>query len=259
MSSYIEKQYPEIDTNSEEFQVLRQDVRYANECLEMLADFQAWEMVRDQDDIAIFTKGSEREFLIRSEMLMTHSPFSLLAVFSEIDLLHTWIDVIAGAVEVARPSMFRHLNHFTMKLPWPLSNRDMMLSCTGIPMPQNKSVILLIQDIGEVSTYMGEHIPPPLPGIVRIRLHHCCVNVMQTEDGQTQVSFIVRADPKIALLPAAVRNWGSKQAIFAFMQAMRNQCSRFAGSEYERRVAKNPEYYNELRQRAAKYHYENVE
>ena len=256
---YSEQQFPTVAYESAELSVLRHDVGYANRCLEMLADFDAWEMVREEDDIAIFTKGSATEFLIRSEMLMSHSPFSLLAVFSEVDLLPTWIDVIAGAEEVFRPSMFRRVNHFTMKLPWPLSNRDMMVACTGIPMPQNKSVLLLIQDVGELSSYMGQAISPPEQGNVRIRIHHCCVNVMQVGEGQTQVSFMVRADPKIALLPAQLRNWGSKQAIFTFMKAMRDQCARFPGSEYERRVAKNPDYYDELRSRAAKYHYENVE
>lgn len=256
---YSELQFPSVVVDSEELKVLRHDVGYANYCLELLADFDAWEMVREEDDIAIFTKGSATEFLIRSEMIMPHSPFSLLAVFSEVDLLSTWIDVIAGAEEVFRPSMFRRVNHFTMKLPWPLSNRDMMVACTGIPMPQNKSVLLIIQDVGELSSYMGQAIAAAEQGNVRMKLLHCCVNVMQVGEGQTQVSFMVRADPKIALLPAQLRNWGSKQAIFAFMKAMREQCERFPGSEYERRVAKNPAYYNELRSRAAKYHYENVE
>jgi hypothetical protein len=256
---YTEQQYPEMEWDSEELRVLRQDVVYANSCLAMLADFDAWEMVREEDDIAIFTKGSTNEFLIRSEMLMPHSAFSLLAVFSEVDLLPTWIDVIAGAEEVARPSTFRRINHFTMKLPWPLSNRDMVVACAGIPMPQNKSVLLLIRDVGDLPSFMGHTIPPPTQGNVRMKIHHCCVNVMQVAEAQTQVSFMFRADPKIALLPSEVRKWGSKQAIFAFMRSMREQCARFAGSEYERRVAKNPDYYNELRSRAAKYHYENVE
>ena len=146
-----------------------------------------------------------------------------------------------------------------MKLPWPLSNRDLLVSCTGVPMPQNKSVLLIIQDIGNKNTYLGNEMPPPDQGIVRILMHHCCINLMQLGPNRTQVSFLVRSDPRIALLPAAVKNWGAKQGIFMFMRAIRDQCSRFPGSEYERRVEKNPQFYDTVKDRATKYHFENVE
>jgi len=56
----------------------------------MLADFSSWELIREEDDIAIFVKGSTNEFYIRTEMLMPYSPFCLLAVFAEVDLLSNW-------------------------------------------------------------------------------------------------------------------------------------------------------------------------
>jgi hypothetical protein len=120
-------------------------------------------------------------------------------------------------------------------------------------MPQNRSILLLIQDLAQLTSYLGCPLPPPDPHTVRITMHHCCINLMQTSETQTQLSFIVRSDPKIALLPDSVRNWGAKQAIFSFMQAMKEQCRKFEGSEYERRMQKRPEFYNELRNRAARY------
>jgi len=140
-----------------------------------------------------------------------------------------------------------------MRLPWPLRNRDLLLSCTGIPMPQNRSILLIIQDLAKQDSYLGCALPPPDPHIVRITMHHCCINLMQLSDSQTQLSFICRSDPKISLLPDAVRNWGSKQAIFTFMQAIREQCRKFEGSEYELRMQKRPDFYNALQERAAKY------
>lgn len=79
-----------MNTDCEEVTELRKDVACANESLAMLADFTAWELAREEDDIAIFVKGSTNEFYIRAEMLMPYSPFTLLAIFSEVDLLSNW-------------------------------------------------------------------------------------------------------------------------------------------------------------------------
>ena len=87
---YAESRFPECVADGEEISQLKKDVECANRSLEMLADFDAWDLVREEDDIAIFSKGSSNEFFIRSEMLMSYSPFSLLAIFSEVDLLSTW-------------------------------------------------------------------------------------------------------------------------------------------------------------------------
>jgi len=79
-----------VETDCEEVRELRKDVNCANDSLQMLADFSSWELIREEDDIAIFVKGSTNEFYIRTEMLMPYSPFCLLAVFAEVDLLSNW-------------------------------------------------------------------------------------------------------------------------------------------------------------------------
>lgn len=236
-----------------EIEVLRADIELANTSLQWLADFTTWDIVREEDDIAVFTRSGGQHFYVRCEMIMHQPIFPLLAVFSEIDLLPTWIKVIKHATAVAHPSTFRWVNWYQMNLPWPVSNRDTLLACVGIPMPQNNSVLIIMHDLGGQKQYMGVELPEPVSGDVRMKMEFCCVNVMRKDEAETQISVILRADPKIRLLPHSVLNYCTKQAMFFFMQEMRAQCSTFATSEYAQRVQGNSQYYDLIKDRATRY------
>lgn len=236
-----------------EVKVLREDIELANWSLQWLADFTSWDVVREEDDIAIFTRSGNQQFYVRCEMLMHQPIFPLLAVFSEIDLLPTWIKVMKHATAVSHLSTFRWVNWYQMNLPWPVSNRDLMLACVGIPMPQNHSVLIIMRDLAGEKQYMGVELPHPVSGDVRMRMEFCCVNVMKTGENETQISLILRADPMIRLLPHGVLNYCTKQAMFFFMQEMRTQCSSFESSEYAQRVQANSDYYDLIKDRATRY------
>ena len=237
------------------------DIDLANTSLEWLADFTSWDLVREEGDIAIFTRGSDSRFYLRCEMLMQQPIFPLLSVFSEIDLLPTWYDlprikVMKTATAVAHPSTFRWVNWYRMNLPWPVSNRDLMMVCVGIPMPQNNSVLIIMHDLEGKREYMGLELPEPVKGDVRMRMEFCCVNIMHKGHHETQISLILRSDPQISLLPQNVLQYCTKQAMFIFLETMRNKCAEFAGSEYENRVQMNEEYYRLIKERATRYDFE---
>lgn len=244
-----------------EVAALRADIELANQSLEWLADFTSWDLVREEGDIAIFTRAGGQHFYVRCEMLMQQPIFPLLAVFSEIDLLPTWcsldrIKVMKTATAVAHPSVFRWVNWYGMNLPWPVSNRDLMLACVGIPMPQNNSVLIIMHDLRGKTEYMGIPLPEPIKGDVRMRMEFCCVNIMHKGYHETQISLILRSDPCISLLPQNVLNYCTRQAMFIFMQTIRTKCSEFAGSEYERRVQMNEQYYELIKERAMRYDFQ---
>jgi hypothetical protein len=92
----------------------------------MLSDFDSWNLVAEAKDIATFYKTDEStgNVLIRAEMLLYTDIFPVLALFSEIDLFPTWMNVISTATLVKEYSPFRKLLHYDFDLPWPLAHRD---------------------------------------------------------------------------------------------------------------------------------------
>ena len=215
-------------------------------CLSLLGDMDAWHLIKQSEDIATFTRTNSTEFMVRAEMLLHHPVFPVLALFSECQLLHEWVPILENARVLGTPSKFRRVIQYFMKLPWPVENRDMMVSAIGIPIPQNKSVLIVLKSI-ETPSYLEVEVPPP--SNVRIDLKLGCLNVTYVSANETQISMITRCDPKLALVPAAIINYATKHGVFYFMEAIKKMCDEYSGSQHEELVNANPGYYQEIRDR----------
>ena len=80
-------------------------------------------------------------------MLLDQEIFPVLALFSEVDLLSSWIDVVNTAEHISKPSNFRNLVYYRFDVPWPASDRDMVVCANGIPIPENDSVLIVLQGL----------------------------------------------------------------------------------------------------------------
>lgn len=76
----------EIEARSE-VQVLKDDLEYGDQCLEMLFSLESWERVRDEGNIVTYCKGAGDGFMVACEMTVEQPIFPILALFCEIDLL----------------------------------------------------------------------------------------------------------------------------------------------------------------------------
>lgn len=226
--------------------VIKQDLSHANDCLEQLGDMDDWNICKQSEDIATFTKGTNASFMVRAEMLLKHPIFPILSLFSECQLLHNWVPILRHAHVLGTPSKFRRVIHYLLKLPWPVENRDMLVSAVGIPIPQNKSVLIILKSIDSQSYF---DIAIPQPDCVRMDLTLCCLNVNYISENETQISFIAQCDPKLAMIPNALINYATKHGVFYFMEAVRDMCDKYTGSEHEELVNAKPEYYQEIRDR----------
>jgi START domain len=238
-----------FDFRNEEFvNIIKADLLLANQCLELLGDMNGWDPCKQSEDIATFTKNTDGEFLVRAEMLLKHPIFPVLALFSECELLHEWIPILDNAKVLGSPSKFRRVIQYFLKLPWPINDRDILLSAVGIPIPENKSVLIVLKSIDK-SSYLG--IPIPEPESIRTEMKIGCLNLHYINDNETQVSLISKCDPKLALIPTPIINYATKHGVFFFMESIRRKCDEYTGSEHEHLVNSKPEYYEEIRKRIA--------
>jgi hypothetical protein len=229
----------------EEIKVLREDLREADRCLELLADLDSWSVVKDTENIAIFSKKSDSDFIIRAEMLLDQPMFPVLSICNEIDLLPSWIQVVDSVKLLDIVSGFRKLIWYKFNIPWPASNRDMVVNAFGITIPENNSIMLILRNISTPS-FLGREIPPPDPGHVRIELKTGLLNFMKRGENQTQVSFISHSDPHVAAVPETLLNWCTQTGIYYFIKSMQDQTNNFAGSVFQQRVNSNPDFYQHI-------------
>lgn len=226
--------------------VVKENLELANKCLDMLSDMDNWTTVRQSEDVAVFTKGSDDEFVVRGEMLLKTSVFPVLALFSECQHLGEWVPILDDARVLGVPSQFSRVLQYFFKLPWPIENRDAVVSASAIPIPENKSVLIVIKSIDR-KEYMEVNIPDT--NSVRMNIKETCLNVMYISDNETQLSFIAKCDVKLALIPASVVNYATKHGVFYFMETMMKLCDEYVGSKYEELVDSKPDYYRRLRDR----------
>jgi hypothetical protein len=211
--------------------------------MELLSDLVSWTQVHQDNSIATFSKGSGNEFFVRAELQMHQPMYPLFALFSEVDLFPEWISVIKSADILCNPTPYRRLLRLRFDMPWPVTNREAVVSVIGIPVPYNKSALLVIRS-ADGSRYLNFSIPDPLEGDERIDISICCVNIVYDGPEDTHLSLIVRSDPKIAMMPQFLINFATKHVMYYLMDTIREKVKNYSGSEYERRVKQNPDYYN---------------
>lgn len=232
-------------SQNEEISILREDLLEADRCLELLGDLDSWVSVKETENVAIFTKRSENDFIVRAEMLLDQPIFPILSVCNEIDLLPDWIQVVKSVQLLKSVSTFRKLLWYKFNIPWPASNRDLVVNAFGIPIPDNNSIMLILRGI-EIETFLGTPIPPPDKGDVRVTMKTGVLNFMKLSDTQTQMSFLSHSDPHVTLVPESLMNWCTQTGIFYFIKSMEDKTKAFAGSVYEERVNANPQFYESI-------------
>ena len=140
-----------------------------------------------------------------------------------------------------------------MNIPWPVKNRDILLAATGVPIPQNKSVLLIMRDLTGFKSYLGFPIPPQEPDYVRMTVDFAAANMMYKTEDETQISIIFQGNPHISLIPDNIMSYCTSKVMLMFISSVREECLKFRGSKYEQRVEENTEYYNMIKEKATRY------
>jgi hypothetical protein len=236
----------------EEVRILREDIFDIHNCTKLLEDQAEWNLITDSKGIRTYAKGGGTNFMARAEMTCEIPIFSFLSLFSEADLLHSWLKMFKNCEELGSPTQFRRLIRYEVDLPWPISGREAMLRGLGVPLASSKSALIVMKTV-KSSTFLGMPVPAPNRDLVPIEVHLACINIKYIDPNHTELTLILRSNPNMSLIPQWLINWATKKIIWYFMDTARTQALHFPGSEYERRVHSKPEYYQEIKDRLMKY------
>jgi hypothetical protein len=171
---------------------------------ELDASAEGWEKMRDYDGISTLYKKEEgTDFhTLRVEGNVQAPLFNILAVFYEIDLFKLWLPTyqMLGLKEssvIGKLSKTKMLADFKLNMPWPITNRDCVLSITGVDCMDRKEdgtppqIICLLESRGGsksdgeggdiADTYAGKPIAPETCGFVRCEILRGCVILTPAE------------------------------------------------------------------------------
>ena len=235
----------------EEVRILREDIFDIHNCTKLIEDQSEWNLITDSKGIRTYYKGGGTNLMSRAEMSCEIPIFSFLSLFSEGDLLYSWLKMFKRCEELGSPTQFRRLLRYEVDLPWPVSGREALLRGLGVPLASSNSALIVMKTV-KSATFLGMPVPAPNRDLVPIEVHLACMNIKYIDPTHTELSLILRSNPNMPLIPQWLINWATKKIIWYFMDAARTQALHFAGSEYERRVQSKPEYYQEIKDRLMK-------
>ena len=180
--------------------------------------------------------------------MIANSPMlPILALFSEVQHLAEWVPILKEASCLSTPTKFRRIIQFKFNLPWPANDMDMVVSAVGIPIPENKSALIVLRSLDNTTEMLGTTIPPPSGK--RLTLTIGCLNLTYLTEDQTQISLIARSNPHMPVIPIQLINYATKHGIYYFMEGVRNKANAYKGGIFEQLVDANPQYYHDLRDR----------
>jgi hypothetical protein len=182
-----------------------------------------WREEKDQEGIRVYTRTVEgwgmRE--MRGVATIPARLSSLVAVIDDVPALPKLNDSVATAEVKNRVSDTRYQIYSTMRVPWPLSNRDAL---TQREIVQDKTTLTVT--ITEVAT---QDATPERKGYVRISRSLQKWTLAPTPEGAVEVEVRTLSDPA-GPIPAALVNAASVSIPLKMIQKLRElaQQSKYA-------------------------------
>jgi hypothetical protein len=194
-------------------------------CLPLFAADQ-WLLWRDQDDIQVYSRPSEKGTLeIRAKTRVDTSLSAFIALLHDTAHLPEWMHSVSEVRVLSEPDQTHDLVHTLFKAPWPIKDRDMVTS-SEYRQPSPCSLVLEITDNNAAL--------PEQEGFVRIVDVNTLWMLERQADGTTVIDY--QAHANIAgNLPRWIANRLSLQAAFETFEALRRELAseRYQQQEVE--------------------------
>ena len=161
-----------------------------------------WQLIKDQDGIKVYTRKQDNEKFkeVRADFELKASEDQLISMLQNISHHKDWSYGTKRTYMVSKKSNDTLIYYSEVSLPWPLSNRDLVIELSFKKDTVNKT--LRIQAIS---------IPGILPvnqGLVRVPFSLALWNVNVLPNKLLKVQYIFRTDPGGAL-PAWLVNFAA--------------------------------------------------
>lgn len=158
---------------------------------------EAWHVEKDEDGIRIESRAVPGWSIheIRGTAQVNASLATVVAALDDVPAIPQLNDIVAEAKVIQRDSATRYRLYAAMKMPWPVSDRDIVNQREITQNPTTRAVTLVDTAIADAE---------PRKGYVRIVKSRQQWQLTPTADGQVQAELRLLSDPDG--MPAALIN-----------------------------------------------------
>lgn len=163
---------------------------------------ETWQLIKDEDGIKVYTRRQDNEKFkeVRADFELKASEDQLIGLLQDISHHKDWSYGTKRTYLVSKKSNDTLIYYSEVSLPWPLSNRDLVIELSFKKDTLNKTLRIQAKSIPGIL--------PPNPGLVRVPFSLALWNVNVLPNKLLKIQYIFRTDPGGAL-PAWLVNFAA--------------------------------------------------
>lgn len=172
-------------------------------CMSSLSFSQeTWQLIKDEDGIKVYTRRQDNEKFkeVRADFELNASEDQLIGMLQDISHHKDWSYGTKRTFLVSKKSNDTLVYYSEVSLPWPLSNRDLVIELSVKKDTVNKTLLIQAKSIPGIL--------PVNPGLVRVPFSLALWNVNVLPNKSLKIQYIFRTDPGGAL-PAWLVNFAA--------------------------------------------------
>ena len=209
----------------------------------------------DCHGIDVWTKAEiDGSFSVRCRSIQQQPLFNAISLINEVDLHPEFMPHLKRAMRLHSMQgcgkRAQLLARYMYKMPFPLSDRDVVLyafGCNAMEVEGVEGIIISAQSVPrELRSWWGYSIPDP-GKVIREQLRGMSFVMKPIDDKHTELTIIANLDKQIALIPKSIMHYFIKDMIKGLYKNMIKLNLQFETTEFSRRVKDNAEFYDWVR------------
>lgn len=133
-------------------------------------------------------------------------------------------------------------------MPWPFSNRDLIMHGCGTILKDRKAVIIGIRSVLD-ETIFNFAMPKPYKNIVRAIIYAGGAYIESIAENRCRLRFISNANPKLKLIPQWLINLVTRKVAYIALQKFKGILNTIQSHGHEQRIQDRKEFYDRVRER----------
>jgi len=187
-----------------------------------------WALKKDKDGIKVYTgKAADSKFnMIRVSCKLNGSLSSLASILLQPEIQPEWV-IATKTTKLVKRLANNHIYYYTIaSIPWPLSNRDLIIDLWIQQDSLTKKMIIHANTIDKII--------PPIAGLERVLFSQATWEVIPIAVNQIQVEYILKINPGGGIPAWVVNMFITKGPFESFYNLSKIiQEKRFQGQQFD--------------------------
>jgi len=178
-----------------------------------------WQLKKETDGIKVYTSVMSdcNVKAVKVECLVEATPAQLIALLLDAKAHEDWVYSTKVSKMLRQPGPFHQIYYSEMELPWPLSNRDVVVELTITPQSGSSGFFVKAKAV--------EGYAPPVKDLVRVTRSEANWTVTPAGPGTLKIEYIAQADPAGAV-PAWIANMFCTKGPYETFRRLRQTVAR---------------------------------